>query len=48
MRLVHHAVIEKATGKRVFIHCEERKCREFLNTLANQQNYTIGHKWLSI
>lgn len=48
MRLVHYYVIEKATGKKVFVHCRPAKCEDFLATLKNKENYFIGYKWLSI
>lgn len=48
MRLIHYSVIEKATGKRVFAHCQECKCQDFLKTLENKDDYYIGYKWKSI
>ena len=48
MRLIHYAVIEKSTGKKVCVSCKEQKCKEVLNTLQNKENYRIGYKWVSI
>ena len=48
MRIVHYSVIEKSTGKRVFVHCRMHKAEEFVQTLPNPENYKIGYKWLSI
>jgi hypothetical protein len=48
MRLVHYYVIEKATGKKVYVNCRFAKAEEFLQGLENKENYCIGYKWLSI
>lgn len=48
MRLVHYYVVEKATGKKVFVNCRHSKAQEYLNTLEDKEGYFIGYKWLSI
>jgi hypothetical protein len=48
MRLVHYYVIEKATGKKVFVNCSHIKAQEYLATLEDKESYYIGYKWLSI
>lgn len=48
MRLIRYYVINKATGIKVYTHCKESKCKEYLASLADSDNYAIGHKWLSI
>lgn len=48
MRLIHYSVINKETGKKVYINCRSSKCEEFLETLEDKENYFIGYKWVSI
>jgi hypothetical protein len=48
MRLIHHSIIEKATGKKIFTHWSERECQKKLETMENKENYFIGYKWVSI
>jgi hypothetical protein len=48
MRLIHYAVFNKTTKKRVYTNCDQRKCQEYLNKMPNKENYIIGYKWLSI
>lgn len=48
MRLIHYSIVSKETGKRVFTHWNEAKCREQLETMNDKENYFIGYKWVSI
>lgn len=48
MRIVHYYVINKTTGKKVFVNCSHIKVQEYLATLADKGNHYIGYKWLSI
>ena len=48
MRLIHYSVFHKATLKRVYVNCDQRKCQEYLDTLPNKEEYAISYKWLSI
>lgn len=48
MRLIHYAVFNKTTKKRVYTNCDQRKCQEYLDKMQDKENYTIGYKWLSI
>jgi hypothetical protein len=48
MRLIHHSIIEKGTGKKIFTHWSERECQKKLETMENKENYFIGYKWVSI
>jgi hypothetical protein len=48
MRTIHYYVINKTTGKKVFVDCRQSKAQEYLNTLADKDNHYIGYKWLSI
>lgn len=48
MRTVHYYVINKTTGKKVFVDCRRNKAQEYLESLEDKENYFIGYKWLSI
>lgn len=48
MRLIHYHVINKETNKREYTNCEQSKCREYINSKENKDNYIITYKWLSI
>lgn len=48
MRTVHYYVINKITGKKVFVNCRHNKAQEYLESLEDKENYFIGYKWLSI
>lgn len=48
MRLIHYYVINKETGKKVYVNCRKYKADEFLANLADKENHYIGYKWVSI
>ena len=48
MRMIRYYVINKNTNKAVYTDCRESKCREFIKTLGEQENYAIEYKWMSI
>ena len=48
MRTIRYYIINKETGKAIYTDCCESKCKAFLATLANKENFAIGYKWLSI
>ena len=48
MRTIRYYVINKTTGKAIYTNCNNAKCIAFLNALENEEEYAIGHKWLSI
>ena len=48
MRTIRYYVINKATRTEVYTNCRQSKCVEYLNTMADKENYCIGYKWLSI
>ena len=48
MRLIHYYVINKKTGKKVYVNCRQSKAQEFLANLTDKENHYISYKWLSI
>lgn len=48
MKLFHYYVINKNTGKKVYVNCRKAKADEFLANLADKENYFIGYKFVSI
>jgi hypothetical protein len=48
MRLIHYYIIEKATGKKVYVNCRHSKAQEVLQNMENKEGYYISYKWMSI
>ena len=48
MRLIHYSVINKETGKKVYVNCRQYKAEEFLANLPDKDNHCISYKWVSI
>lgn len=48
MKLFHYYVINKETGKKIYVNCRRFKAEEFLANLADKENYFIGYKFVSI
>lgn len=48
MRTIRFYVVNKETRKSIFTDFCESKCKKFLETLENKEEYTIGYKFLSI
>lgn len=48
MRLIHHYIVNKETGKKVFTHWNEAECRKVLEAMEDKENYFIAYKWVSI
>lgn len=48
MRLMHYAVFNKITNKRVFTSAYLKNCERKMKAFADKENYEIRHKWISI
>ena len=48
MRTATYAIFHKGTNQRVYTNCSYTKCVAKLQTLDNEGEYEIRHKWHSI
>ena len=48
MRIIRYYVVNKDTNKAVYTHHSEKRCKDYIATMADRNNYAIAHKWLSI
>ena len=48
MRFIRYYVINKKSNKCIYTHYNQSNCKNFLATLTNSEDFTIGYKWLSI
>ena len=48
MRMIRYYVVCKKTRKTIYSDCRESKCKAFIESQSNSEDYAIGYKWLSI